>query len=133
MARRTLTDSDYTALAAWRYALRRFLRFSENAARRAGVSPSQYQLMLFIRGFRGGPPAIADLAERLQVHHQSAVGLVDRSETAGLVRRVPDARDRRRVRVVLTPRGATILRRLVVEHFRTLAALGEQFVPPVRT
>ena len=132
MPRRIPTEADYRALAGWRYALRRFLRFSEEAARRAGVSPSQYQLMLFVRGFPGGVPAIADLAERLQVHHQSAVGLVDRSESAGLVRRVPDSSDRRRVRIALTPRGASLIRRLVVEHLRTIAALGREFVPPVR-
>lgn len=130
--RRTPTDADYRALAAWRYALRRFLRFSEEAARREGISPSQYQLMLFVRGFPGGEPAIADLAERLQVHHQSAVGLVDRSESAGLVRRVPDSSDRRRVRIALTTRGSSLLRRLVDQHFRTIAALGRDFVPPVR-
>ena len=132
MALRSLTDADYRALASWRYALRRFLRFSETAARRAGISPSQYQLMLFIRGFPEGSPSIADLAERLQVHHQSAVGLVDRSASARLVRRVPDRRDRRRVRVALTPRGDAILRRLVLEHFRTIAELGSDFVPPIR-
>jgi DNA-binding MarR family transcriptional regulator len=132
MARRSPTETDYRALAAWRYALRRYLRSSENAARREGVSPSQYQLMLFVRGFPTGRPTIADLAERLQVQHQSAVGLIDRSESAGLVRRAPDPRDRRRVRITLTARGGAILRRLVLEHYRTLASLGRAFVPPIR-
>ena len=132
MPRHAPTEADYRRLAAWRYALRRFLRFSEEAARRAGVSPSQYQLMLFVRGFPDGAPAIADLADRLQIHHQSAVGLVDRSESAGLVRRVPDSSDRRRVRIALTPRGTSLIRRLVVEHLRTIAALGRDFTPPVR-
>ncbi len=132
MRRRTLTDADYRALATWRYALRRFLRSSENAARREGVSPSQYQLMLFVRGFPERAPSIADLAERLQLRHQSAVGLIDRSERAGLVRRAPDPVDRRRVRITLTSRGASILRRLVLEHYRTLESLGRAFVPPAR-
>jgi DNA-binding MarR family transcriptional regulator len=130
--RRRLTDSDYRALATWRYALRRFLRSSENAARREGVSPSQYQLMLFVRGFAKGAPSIGDLAERLQLRHQSAVGLIDRCELAGLVRRASDPLDRRRVRITLTARGAAILRRLVLQHYGTLASLGRSFVPPVR-
>jgi DNA-binding MarR family transcriptional regulator len=127
-----VTDEQYRALAAWRYALRRFLRSSENAARREGVSPSQYQLMLFVRAFNAGAPTIADLAERLQIHHQSVVGLIDRSESAGLLRRLPDRRDRRRVRIALTAQGAAILRRLVIENSRTLASLRRDFMPPLR-
>jgi len=80
---------------------------------------------LFVRGFSGLPPTIAELAERLQVEHQSAVGLVDRSARAGLVRRRPDREDRRRVRVALTRRGARVLFRLVSAHtpeFKRLSA-----------
>lgn len=73
--------------------------------------------MLFVRGFPGAP-TIAELAERLQIRHQSAVGLVDRSERAGLVRRRSDREDRRRVRVELTPDGDKILSRLVAAHAR---------------
>ncbi len=119
------SESDYWRLTEFRYALRRFLHFSEEAARQAGISPNQYQLLLFIRGFPGPPPTIADLSERLQVEHQSAVGLVDRSVAAGLVRRRADAQDRRRVRVLLEPRGARLLARLVSAHspqFRRLAS-----------
>src|SRR5215468_12410161 len=64
-------EADYRRLARFRVALRRFLRFSENAARRAGISPAQYQLLLFVRSSDGGPPSIRDLAERLQILHQS--------------------------------------------------------------
>jgi DNA-binding MarR family transcriptional regulator len=113
---RPLGDDEYGRLARFRYALRRFLRFSEDAARRAGISPAQYQLLLFVRGFPGPPPTIAVLAERLQVTHHSAVGLVDRTARLGLVRRVKDAVDARRVRVELSARGATVLQRLVRAH-----------------
>jgi DNA-binding MarR family transcriptional regulator len=122
-------EADYRALARFRYALRRFLHFSEAQARAAGISPNQYQLMLFVRGFPD-LPTIADLAERLQIEHQSAVGLVDRSSRAGLVRRRPDAEDGRRVRVALTRSGAALLGRLVAAHtpeFRRLA--GALFLP----
>lgn len=119
MARRTprrISEAEYGRLASFRRALRRFLRFSEEEARRAGVSPAQYQLLLFVRGFPGPPPTIAVLADRLQITHQSAVGLVDRSARLGLVRRLRDAVDGRRVRVELSPRGAAVLQRLVRAH-----------------
>jgi DNA-binding MarR family transcriptional regulator len=117
-------EADYARLARFRYALRRFLHFSEAQARAAGVSPNQYQLMLFVRA-SPGPPAIADLAERLQIEHQSAVGLLDRCVRAGLVLRQRDRADARRVRVALTPHGAALLARLVSAHspeFRRLSA-----------
>jgi DNA-binding MarR family transcriptional regulator len=123
-SRRRPTQRDYDRLAGFRYALRRFLRFSETAALRAGISPAQYQLLLFVRGFRQ-PPTLTDLAERLQVRHQSAVGLVERCERAGLVRRGRDRSDRRRVRVRLTRRGADLLRRLVAAHGPQFAVLRD--------
>jgi len=128
---RPLEDSDYRALADWRYALRRFLRSSAEITRQAGVSATQYQLLLFIRGSSDGALAIADIAERLQVRHHSAVGLVDRCERSGLVRRRRDPANRRRVLVQTTPRGAALLRRLAGAHFATIERLGKAFVPPI--
>jgi DNA-binding MarR family transcriptional regulator len=129
--RKPLEDADYRALADWRYALRRFLRSSAEITRKAGVSATQYQLLLFIRGSSEGVLAIADVAERLQVRHHSAVGLVDRCERAGLVRRRRDPANRRRVLVQTTPRGAALLRRLASAHFATIERLGRAFVPPI--
>jgi len=129
---RRLTDSDYERLARWRYALRRFLRRAEVADRRAGISPVQYQMLVTVRGFPGGRPRIADLAEWLQIAHQSAVGLVDRCGRAGLVRRAADRRDRRRVRVLLTARGRRILEALALEHLPEIDRLGEAFPFPPR-
>jgi DNA-binding MarR family transcriptional regulator len=128
---RGLEDVDYTALAEWRYALRRFLRASEEITRMAGVSPTQYQLLLFIRGSSRRALAIAELAEKLQIRHQSAVGLVDRCERVGLVRRRRDPVNRRRVLVETTRRGASLLRRLAAEHFGTIEKLGRAFLPPL--
>jgi DNA-binding MarR family transcriptional regulator len=119
--RNGLTELDYQRLARFRYALRRFLRFSEDAAREAGISPGQYQLLLFLRSFGDRPPIVAEVAEKLQVRHQSAVGLIDRCERAGLVARHTDAEDGRRVRVALTARGARTLSKLVALHLRELA------------
>jgi DNA-binding MarR family transcriptional regulator len=129
--RNRLGDSDYRALADWRYALRRFLRSSAEITREAGVSATQYQLLLFIRGSPDRALAIAQIAEKLQVRHHSAVGLVDRCERLGLVRRRRDPANRRRVLVQTTSRGAALLRRLAGAHFATIERLGKAFVPPI--
>ena len=113
----TLSDRDYRALARFRHALRVFQRFSEDAARAAGTTPAQHQLLLAIRGFRGdGAPVIGDLADALQLRHHSAVELVDRADTAGLVRRSTDPLDQRRQRVELTAAGRDVLEELSVVH-----------------
>jgi DNA-binding MarR family transcriptional regulator len=125
-----LGDEDYKALAEWRFALRRFLKASERITEKARVSATQYQLLLFVRGASGQAPPISELAERLQIRHQSAVGLVDRCEAAGLVRRERDPSNRRRVLIRATNRGSVLLRRLAGEHFDTIERLGRAFVPP---
>jgi DNA-binding MarR family transcriptional regulator len=122
-----ITHSEYEALAGFRYALRQFLHFSEEVARSAGLTPQQYQAMLAIKGFPGTRPMmIGELAERLQVRHHSAVGLVGRLVSHGLVRReVPDA-DRRQVRLSLTARGEKMLRGLSSAHKEQLRRFGPQ-------
>ena len=112
-----MSDEDYRAIAAFRAALRRFLRFSEEAARGVGLTPQQHQLLLAIRG-HGGPdaPTIGSLAEALQVRHHSAVGLVNRLEQAGHVRREGSPIDSRRVHVLLTPAGEAVLDALAGTH-----------------
>jgi DNA-binding MarR family transcriptional regulator len=111
-----LTDAEYRVLARFRFALRVFQRFSETAARDAGITPSQHQLLLAIRGFPDGEPTISDLAEWLQLRHHSTVELIDRAAEAGLVNRHVDSDDRRRQRLSLTRRGAHLLESLSNEH-----------------
>lgn len=127
MAEPPLSDADYRALAAFRAELRRFQRFSEEAARVAGISPQQHQLLIAVRGHDGPePPTIGELAEALQVRHHSAVELIDRTAEAGFVRRAPSTTDQRRVHVVLTPGGDAVLRALTATHrqeHRRLAAI----------
>jgi DNA-binding MarR family transcriptional regulator len=85
MTARPLTDGDYRTLARFRHALRVFLRFSEEAARAEGLTPAQHQLLLAVRGHDDpGAASISDLAEALQLRNHSVVGLVDRSDAAGL-------------------------------------------------
>jgi len=112
-----ISDAEYQALAAFRAELRHFLRFSEDAARAAGLCPQQHQLLLAIRGFQGDdPPTVGDLATALQVKHHSMVGLINRTVQAGYLRREPSLVDQRAVHVVLTPQGEEILRSLTVTH-----------------
>src|SRR5579875_1907753 len=104
-------------LASFRYLLRKFIRFSESAARAAGITPQQHQLMLGIAGFStDGKASVSELAEFLQEHHHSVVGLIDRAESSGLVRRSPAPGDGRVVLVSLTPKGHSILKKLSLKH-----------------
>lgn len=118
---------DYAALAAFRYALRRFLSFSAAAAREAGISASQHQALLAIKGFPGKEViSVGELAERLDLRHHSAVGMVDRLVRRRLVRRDRDSADRRRVRVSLTHRGEALLQGLSAAHRDELRRLGPE-------
>ena len=109
-------------LAQFRYRVRRFLRFSEKAARRCGVTPLQHQLMLGVAGFTGrGWANVSELAEFLQERHNAVVSLVDRAAKMKIVRREPVPGDRRVVRVELTAKGRRILLKLSSLHRRELA------------
>jgi DNA-binding MarR family transcriptional regulator len=104
-------------LAQFRYNLRKFLRFSERAARQFGVTPQQHQLMLGVAGFTGrGKASISELAEFLQERHHSVVELVERAVQKGLVGREQDTADRRVVMVSLTRAGEQVLVKLSKLH-----------------
>lgn len=120
---RPLTDRDFEALARLRSGLRRFVAFSEHAARAEGITPSHHQLLLAVRGHPGdGPPSISDLAEALQRRRHSVVELVDRAESHGLVTTSHDPHDLRRRLVELTPEADAIILRLATSHRRELAS-----------
>jgi DNA-binding MarR family transcriptional regulator len=115
---RELSSTEYQALARFRHALRVFQRFSEEAARAAGITPAQHQLLLAIRGWDGDgdDPAISDVADRLQLKHHSAVELVQRASAAGLVVTHVDPADRRRQLLELTTLGRDTLTSLSLLH-----------------
>jgi DNA-binding MarR family transcriptional regulator len=122
-----ISKADYETLAAFRYALRQFLRFSEEAAETVGLTPQQHQALLAIRGFPGREHVtIGELAERLQIRHHSAVGLVDRLVAQKLVAREPADSDRRQVYVTLTPGGLSALEQLSAVHRAELRRIGPQ-------
>ena len=123
-----LTTHDYAQLAAWRLALRTFLRFSERAAAEVGLAAQQYQALLVVRGWaEERPVTISDLARELYVKHNSAVGLVDRLVQQRLLTRAISSADRRKVELTLTPHGRTILATLAALHRRELRRLGPVF------
>jgi DNA-binding MarR family transcriptional regulator len=116
-------------LAEFRFRLRRFLGFSEMAAEAVGISAQQYQLLQVIAATPAAKPAsISYVAERMIVRHNSAVELVDRAERSGLVRRVPDVTDHRRMLVEITGRGSELLTLLVPQHLAEMAAEGPELL-----
>ena len=124
------SDEDYRRLFALRHGLRRFLRWSEDQATRAGVTPAQHQLLLAIRGLGARPgPTVGDLAEALLLRHHSTVELIDRAEEAGLVRRRRDPADARVVRLLLTDRGRGRLETLTAVHVEELSRLSRSLRP----
>src|SRR5215831_1985457 len=122
-----ISKAHYETLAEFRYALRQFFRFSEEAAQSAGITPQQHQAMLAIKGFPGRDIiTIGELAERLQIKHHSAVGLVDRLTAEKYIRRLTDPQDRRQVHLKLTARGEEILKKLSATHREELRRMGPQ-------
>ena len=116
-------------MAELRYQIRKFLRFSENAARQAGIEPQQHQLLLAIRGLPdGASPTIGVLAERMQLQHHSTVELVDRLVDRNFLCRLRSTNDRRQVLVKLTHDGEEFLQKLSLHHLEELQSAGPTFV-----
>jgi DNA-binding MarR family transcriptional regulator len=116
-------------MAELRYQIRRFLRFSENAARQAGIEPQQHQLLLAVRGLPDVlKPTIGVLAERMQLQHHSTVELIDRLVERGFLFRLRSTDDKRQVLVKLTHNGEEFLKRLSLHHLQELQSAGPTFV-----
>lgn len=128
-----LTLSDYQALAEFRHQIRRFLHFSEQVVKNAGLERGQYQLMLAIKGMPAGVrPRIRELATRMQIRHHSAVELVNRLEAGGFVHRTRAQKDRREVLLALTPKGEKVLGELALHHHDELRSTGPELVAALR-
>ena len=138
-----MTKKDYEALATFRYTLRRFFRASEQKAKENGLTIRQYQALLTIKGFPEGKNVrIGDIAEWLQIVHHSAVGLVDRLEKTGLVKRYRGHSDAREVFIRITSKGARVLEKIagynlselrrLRPHGYLLQLIGERNLPGAR-
>ena len=126
-----LSKAELETLAGFRYQLRRYLRFSEEVTRSAGITPLQYLLLLQIKGFPGREWAsVGELAERLQAKHHGVVSLISRCEASGLVKRSVGRDDRRRVEVRLTRKGDVRLGQLAHLHHVELMSLQGNFAVP---
>ncbi|MGP3929287.1 MarR family winged helix-turn-helix transcriptional regulator [Nonomuraea sp. KM88] len=129
--RTPLTKDDFEALARFRFGIRSYLRFSEEAVRAAGLTPQQYQLLLALKGFPGRDWAtVRELADRLLLRHHSVVELVSRAQGQGLVRRDAHPSDGRAVRVTLTREGERVLGRLSALHRDELRRMDTALLPP---
>lgn len=122
----TLTDDDFARLLDFRDGLRRFLRWSDDQAGAVGLTGSQHQLLLAVRG-HGTAPSIREVAEHLLLRHHSVVELVDRAESAGLLERIDDPDDHRVVRLRLTSAGAAKVEALSAAHLEELSRLRPRF------
>ncbi|HJZ95847.1 MAG TPA: MarR family transcriptional regulator [Candidatus Solibacter sp.] len=124
-----LESADYRALARFRYLIRQFLQFSEEAARKEALEPQQHQMLLAVRALETpNGPTIGEIAEQLFIRHHSAVGLADRSEAHGLIERVKSGEDRRQVWLRLTERGDSVLEHLSRTHHEELRSVGPELV-----
>lgn len=124
MPNKPMSKREFETLSNFRYQLRRFIHWSEDLTRRAGVTNLQYLLMLHVRGFAGREWAtITELAERLQSKHHGVVALVTRCEKLGFVKRRPGRSDGREVEIHLTEKGERAVERLARAHREELLRL----------
>jgi DNA-binding MarR family transcriptional regulator len=129
-----LSNTDYRSLAAFRFEIRKFLAFSEQAARSVGIEPQQHQLLLAVRGMCAETrPTIRLAAERLCVKHHTAVALVDKLERRGLLARERGSEDKREVLLRLTCEGEAMLRELSALHREQLQTVGPAMVSALQT
>jgi DNA-binding MarR family transcriptional regulator len=126
-----LTKADFEALSDFRYHIRRFERFSEDAVRASGITPLQYLLLLHVKGYpRRSFAPVGELAERLQAKPHGVVALVTRCEEHGFVERRQSATDRRVVEIHLLKEGERVLKHLAELHRTELQSLGDVFAIP---
>jgi DNA-binding MarR family transcriptional regulator len=132
--KKTLQAKDYVALAAFRYAMRKFLRFSKDLlAKEARLTPEQYEALLALKASpRFNGMTVGEISERLQVKHHTAVSLLDKLETRNLARRKRANTDRRTVNVQLTKAGATLLSRLALIHYHEIRRRAPEIVNALR-
>jgi DNA-binding MarR family transcriptional regulator len=130
--RRKIAMAEYRSLAQLRYLIRHFLQEGDGTARKAGLEPQQYLMLLTIRGLpEGERPTVRTLAERLALRHHSAVELIDRLAMHGFVKRSRNLQDRRQVHVALTPKGEKTLERVVEQRISELRTTGKELVKAI--
>jgi DNA-binding MarR family transcriptional regulator len=123
------SHEELLALAHFRFALRKFLAFSEQAAADLGATMQWYQALLVIKTFAGGDHiSVGELAEQLMIRDHSAAELVSRLAQAKLVKRKTDPTDRRRSLIIMTNAGGLCLERLAAVHLERLRENKDAFL-----
>lgn len=129
-----LTRTDYASLAEFRYQIRKFLQFSDAAAREHGIEGQQHQLLLALKGLPPDlKPTVGTLAERLQLRHHSTVELLDRLVDRGFVTRSQDPDDGRQVLIRITRQGETLLEKLTHAHRAELHTAGPRLLEALQS
>ena len=129
-----MSRTQYRELAEFRRQIRQFLYFSEATAKEHGIEPQQHQLLLLVHGLPDGvKPTVGEIAARLFIQHHSAVELLNRLESNGLIARHAAAEDRREVWVLLTPAGRAILKKLALAHRDELERTGPELARALRS
>lgn len=124
---RELSIAAYRSLAEFRHQIRRFVRYSEDAARASGIEPQQHQLLLAIKGLPSGTlPTVGELADRIQLRPHTTVELINRMTDRGIVQREPGVVDKREVLIRLTEEGERVLHTLSLEHQTELKKTGPE-------
>lgn len=117
---------DYESLLQFRMAIRKYIHFVDEGARAVGITPQQHQLMLAVKGQKGKDWAsVSEVAEALQLKHNSAVGLATRCQAAGLIEKEAFPGDHRIVRICLTEKGENILAELSQRNIEQLQTLNQ--------
>lgn len=119
---------NFKALAQFRFEVRQFLAISADAAKEAGIDPTQHQLLLVIKGLEPAPAFVGDVAHWLMIRHNSAVELAKRTERNGWITRTRDESDRRQVVLQLTAKGESLLAELSAVHLRELQSTGPRLI-----
>jgi DNA-binding MarR family transcriptional regulator len=127
LQRPDVSELGFRQLAEFRHRIRKFLQYSEEAARAEGIEPQQHQLLLTLKGLpKDTRPTLSALAQRLCLRHHSTVELVDRLVERGAVHRRHASEDHREVLVELTPSGEALLHRLSGLHWKELRVSGPE-------
>jgi DNA-binding MarR family transcriptional regulator len=102
-----IATSDAVAAAEFRAILRQFLRRTEQIARKSGLTPQRYLLLLMVKGAADGSEqsTVTELADRLQLAQSTVTELVSRAEEAGLLEREQSQTDARVAHLRLTEEG----------------------------
>lgn len=123
------SSNEVIHIAAFRAAVRTFLRRSELIAREHKLTPQRHLLLLMIKGSPDGTEraTVTELGERLQLAQSTVTELAKRAERAGLIRREGSDSDGRVTYLHLTPEGevrlAGTMRDLEAERAELLRAV----------